>query len=114
MNNYWEIYFADNGNGIPQEFSEKIFDMFFKGTNQSSGFGLGLYKAKNAIEKLGGEIYLYNSSHNHKTVFIISIPKKPRYPKPYFFFDFNFRNLKSKTPTFNTLYEGSAKEKAPH
>ncbi|HYG40752.1 MAG TPA: tetratricopeptide repeat-containing sensor histidine kinase [Cytophagales bacterium] len=105
INNYWEISVADNGNGIPPEFSEKIFDMFFKGTSLSQGFGLGLYKSKNAIEKIGGEINLYNLSSNHKTLFIVSIPKKVKYPKPYFFFDFNFRNFKNKVSFSNSPVE---------
>lgn len=51
-----KITVKDNGIGIPKEFHEKIFDMFFRASQKSTGSGLGLYIAKSAIEKLGGEI----------------------------------------------------------
>jgi PAS domain S-box-containing protein len=46
----------DNGNGIPDAAQEKIFDMFYRATNESRGSGLGLYIVRNACEKLGGSV----------------------------------------------------------
>ena len=51
-----KISVKDNGIGIPKEYHEKIFDMFFRASEKSSGSGLGLYIAKSAVEKLGGKI----------------------------------------------------------
>lgn len=65
----------DNGQGVLPEIQHKIFDMFFRGTDHFKGFGLGLYKAKIAIRKLGGEIYLKHSLPGD-TLFEIRLPTK--------------------------------------
>jgi PAS domain S-box-containing protein len=51
-----EINFADNGIGIDEENLTKIFEMFYRATEQSDGSGIGLYIVRNAVEKLGGQI----------------------------------------------------------
>lgn len=48
--------FRDNGVGIHHEVINKVFDMFFRGNEESKGSGLGLYIVRNAVEKLGGSI----------------------------------------------------------
>jgi signal transduction histidine kinase len=50
------ILFEDNGIGIEQQLLNKIFNMFFRATDQSDGSGLGLYIVKEAIEKMDGKI----------------------------------------------------------
>ena len=50
------IDIEDNGEGIHPDVQGKIFNMFFRGHQQSSGSGLGLYIAKEAAEKIGGNI----------------------------------------------------------
>jgi signal transduction histidine kinase len=50
------IDIEDNGEGIHPDFQSKIFNMFFRGHQKSSGSGLGLYIAKEAAEKIGGNI----------------------------------------------------------
>lgn len=64
----------DNGPGIPEEFQERIFSMFFRATNRSEGSGLGLYIVKNAIEKLGGTLTL-NSTIGEGSLFLINMPE---------------------------------------
>ncbi len=51
-----DISFADNGIGIDEKSLVKIFEMFYRATEQSDGSGIGLYIVKNAIDKLGGQI----------------------------------------------------------
>jgi signal transduction histidine kinase len=51
-----EITFADNGIGIDEINLAKVFEMFYRATEQSDGSGIGLYIVKNAIDKLGGQI----------------------------------------------------------
>jgi PAS domain S-box-containing protein len=51
-----EIDFSDNGIGIDEKNLQKIFEMFYRATEQSDGSGIGLYIVKNAIDKLGGQI----------------------------------------------------------
>jgi signal transduction histidine kinase len=63
----------DNGQGIPEEFCEKIFRMFFRGNPFSSGSGLGLYIAKDAIEKMNGKIDV-TSVPGKGSTFIVQLP----------------------------------------
>jgi len=46
----------DNGEGFHSGIKNRIFDMFYRGTVSSHGSGLGLYIAKEVVEKLGGTI----------------------------------------------------------
>lgn len=66
------ITVSDNGMGIPLQYQEKIFDMFFQGSTRSTGTGLGLYMVRKAAKKLGGDVRL--SSENGHTVFEITLP----------------------------------------
>ncbi|MEQ8576498.1 MAG: ATP-binding protein, partial [Fulvivirga sp.] len=51
------IEVADNGMGIDQQHLDKIFDMFFRASNdKAEGSGLGLYIVKDTVGKLGGHI----------------------------------------------------------
>jgi signal transduction histidine kinase len=51
-----ELTFADNGIGIDEENLTRVFEMFYRATEQSDGSGIGLYIVKNAVDKLGGQI----------------------------------------------------------
>lgn len=44
----------DNGTGISSEIIGNIFKMFYRGSGNSKGSGLGLYIAKEVVEKLNG------------------------------------------------------------
>jgi signal transduction histidine kinase len=48
----------DNGQGIPTELKDRVFDMYFRGNERSKGNGLGLYIVKKAVQKLNGHIHL--------------------------------------------------------
>ncbi len=72
-----EIAIADNGIGIPEDVQDKIFRMFFRGSLQSTGSGLGLYLAMSAVEKLGGTITV-KSAIDEGSLFTIILPS--RYP----------------------------------
>jgi signal transduction histidine kinase len=54
--NKFLIDIEDNGEGIHPDVQAKIFNMFFRGHHRSNGSGLGLYIAKEAAEKIGGNI----------------------------------------------------------
>lgn len=49
---------ADNGEGIDTAHHEKIFDMFYRASENSQGNGLGLYIVKETLARLGGHIQL--------------------------------------------------------
>lgn len=68
-----KIIIEDNGIGIEKDFQKKIFNMFFRASEQSSGSGLGLYIVKNAVNKLDGKIS-FTSQLNQGTTFIVIIP----------------------------------------
>ena len=69
------IEVQDNGIGIHPQYADKVFAMFFRATNRSSGSGLGLYIVKAMVEKLDGEITLTSFPEKGST-FKISLPNK--------------------------------------
>ena len=50
------IVIKDNGIGIREEHASRIFDMFYRATENSQGSGLGMYIVKQGVEKLKGTI----------------------------------------------------------
>jgi PAS domain S-box-containing protein len=52
----WEIVVRDNGIGIKEEHLQKIFNMFYRASEKSSGSGLGLYIVRETLNKMGGDI----------------------------------------------------------
>jgi signal transduction histidine kinase len=69
------ITVKDNGIGIGKEFQPRVFEMFFRASSQAMGSGIGLYNAKMALNKLGGEITI-ESDTGQGTTFILKIPSK--------------------------------------
>ncbi|MDR6941707.1 ATP-binding protein [Mucilaginibacter pocheonensis] len=61
----------DNGNGIPENMREKIFEPNF--TTKSSGTGLGLAFVKNSIENANGKIW-FETTMGSGTAFYLSFP----------------------------------------
>jgi PAS domain S-box-containing protein len=70
-----EVTFADNGIGIDEENLSKVFEMFYRATEQSDGSGIGLYIVKNAVDKLGGQISVA-SRIGYGTRFNIILPNR--------------------------------------
>ncbi len=50
--NSFDLIFEDNGIGIPDEYHNKVFNMFCRASEMSKGSGLGLYLVNKASEKL--------------------------------------------------------------
>lgn len=71
--NETRIAFTDNGIGIKEEQKDRIFDMFYRASEQSYGAGLGLYIAKNTVEKLSGELSV-ESTPQEGTSITVTIP----------------------------------------
>ncbi len=67
------IIIGDNGLGIASEHHEKLFNMFYKASANGSGSGLGLYIAREAALKLGGDISV-NSVAGKGSTFTIHLP----------------------------------------
>jgi PAS domain S-box-containing protein len=70
-----DISFIDNGIGIRDASLKRIFEMFYRATDQGGGSGIGLYIVKNAVEKLGGQIKVA-SSPGYGTRFHILLPNR--------------------------------------
>lgn len=68
-----EILVEDNGRGIKEEYLDKIFNMFFRASQDSYGSGLGLYITKQVVEKLEGNIKVH-SAFGKGTTFTIHLP----------------------------------------
>ncbi|MFT6338692.1 MAG: PAS domain S-box-containing protein [Halioglobus sp.] len=74
-NDFATISIEDNGIGIDEKNLGRIFDMFYRATNLSAGSGLGLYIAKEAIEKINGTMKI-ESELTQGTKFSITIPNQ--------------------------------------
>ena len=68
-----QIEIEDNGIGIIEEHLNNIFKMFFRGTTQVSGIGIGLYIVKEALSRIGGDISV-SSTYGVGTIFRIMVP----------------------------------------
>jgi signal transduction histidine kinase len=68
-----EIRVADNGNGIPQNIVDKIFQPFFTTKPTGQGTGLGLSLAYDIIKAHGGEIKV-ETKEGEASEFVIQLP----------------------------------------
>lgn len=67
-----KIYVKDNGIGIHETDLPHIFERYYKGRNsQGDSIGLGLYIAKEIIEKHDGEIWVESEPNKGSTFYII-------------------------------------------
>ena len=73
INDKVEIKVADNGNGIPQNIIDKIFQPFFTTKPTGQGTGLGLSLAYDIVKAHGGELKVKTEEAEGST-FIILIP----------------------------------------
>jgi len=69
------IEIIDNGIGIDKKFMPMVFQMFFRASVLSKGSGLGLFLAREAINRLGGNITI-TSEMNVGTLVAIQFPAK--------------------------------------
>ena len=68
-----EVSVTDNGNGIPQNIVDKIFQPFFTTKPTGQGTGLGLSLSYDIIKAHGGELKV-ETKENEGTTFIIQLP----------------------------------------
>lgn len=71
------IHIEDNGVGIIEEHLNKIFQIFFRSTDFKNGLGIGLYIVKEALTRIGGEIFVV-SEYGKGTSFTLTIPNQPQ------------------------------------
>ncbi|EMR01221.1 PAS domain-containing sensor histidine kinase [Cesiribacter andamanensis] len=70
------FYIRDNGTGIREEHQPKVFDMFYRADEYRSGSGLGLYIAREVVERMGGSISL-SSAQGKGTSVQLQLPNTP-------------------------------------
>ena len=68
-----EISVADNGNGIPENIHEKIFQPFFTTKPTGHGTGLGLSLSYDIVKAHGGELKV-ETKEGEGSMFIIQLP----------------------------------------
>ncbi|MDJ1504317.1 PAS domain-containing sensor histidine kinase [Xanthocytophaga agilis] len=67
------IQVKDNGIGIMEHYTDRVFDMFFRASDMAEGSGLGLYLVKKVVEKLKGKIDL-KTREREGTMLTITLP----------------------------------------
>lgn len=83
---YVYLEFSDNGDGIPSDIEDKIFDEFFTTTssinfesfaptNEISGTGLGLKIVKDIVKSYRGNIFVASPQYDYSTTIRIEMPK---------------------------------------
>ena len=75
INNEVWIRVKDNGNGIPQNIVDKIFQPFFTTKPTGQGTGLGLSLSYDIVKAHGGEIKV-ETKEDEGSEFIILLPSK--------------------------------------
>lgn len=78
--NHAVIELEDNGIGILADHQDRIFDMFYRATELSTGSGLGLYIVKETINKLKGSIKV-TSVYGESTTFALTLPNLKTKPE---------------------------------
>jgi PAS domain S-box-containing protein len=71
-NHHVRITLADNGKGVPASSRQHMFEPFFT-TKGAVGTGLGLWVAKQIIEKHGGAIRVRSSTDRHRRGTVVSV-----------------------------------------
>jgi signal transduction histidine kinase len=69
------VHVEDNGSGVMPQHQQKIFNMFYRGSDRVTGSGLGLFITREAVAKLGGTISL-KSVYGEGSTFTVTFPKK--------------------------------------
>jgi signal transduction histidine kinase len=67
------IEVEDNGQGIPLEHQARIFEIFYRATQTSTGSGLGLYILKRSVDRLKGSIDM-TSEVDAGSTFTVRLP----------------------------------------
>ena len=76
-NGYWEILVSDNGIGIEEKYSDRIFKPFERlhGRNDREGIGMGLALCQKIVTRHGGTISV-KSKLDQGTTFVITLPEQ--------------------------------------
>ncbi len=76
LSDFVKLTFKDNGIGIPTQYQDQVYDMFFKASEISTGIGMGLYVTRRIVQRLKGNLQLL--SNETGTTIVISLPKESK------------------------------------
>jgi len=68
---YFEIKLIDNG--IGDEHKSKVFEIFYRATQNVEGTGVGMFIVKDSVEKLNGSVS-FTSKLGEGTTFVVKLP----------------------------------------
>ena len=72
------FFVRDNGSGIDKYEVKKVFSLFYRGTSDSEGSGIGLAIVKRIIEAHGGKIWIEQGQAGKGTVVCFTLPQQSR------------------------------------
>lgn len=67
-----KLMISDNGIGIAAAYQDRIFDQFFRASDTTQGYGIGLYIVKQTVEILEGSVQV-KSAQDTGTCFILEL-----------------------------------------
>ena len=77
--NSLEIEVQDHGHGMPEEVLRRVSEPFYTTKPPGKGMGLGVFLAKNVVERLGGTVQIESRTSTHRkvsgTMVNISLPQ---------------------------------------
>lgn len=68
------IIVSDEGIGMDKKMLDKIFHMFYRGSDESKGMGLGLYVVRTSVDALNGRIHV-KSQPGAGSTFTVLLPR---------------------------------------
>jgi signal transduction histidine kinase len=68
------FFVRDNGPGIDASEAEKVFTLFYRGTSEGEGSGVGLALVKKAIEAHGGRVWVQQDQKKKGTTICFTLP----------------------------------------
>jgi len=73
----WLFTVTDNGIGIPEQYREKVFDLFARlhSRNEYDGTGFGLAACRRIVELHDGQIWVESAPGGNGTCFCFTLPK---------------------------------------
>ncbi len=81
--NTLEIIVQDYGHGMPEEVLRRVSEPFFTTKQPGKGMGLGVFLAKNVVERLGGSVTFQSRTSSNRegsgTIVSISLPQSENF-----------------------------------
>ena len=79
-----ELAVTDDGEGIPPELLERVFERFFRvdpaRTRNGSGSGIGLTITRAIIQAHGGQVWAESAGQGHGARLVLRLPTLPPTP----------------------------------